>query len=355
MHNGYAFMIRQTTRPATGQCTLPMYMGFLISEPKHANCTRLAEVSNISHDSVNRFLLREKYEPHDLFVESSKTLNLTGGILSVDDTTLDKPYSHHMALVGYFWSGKHHKVVKGISLITMYYTDPDGVHLPVNYRIYDHSENKTKNEYFQAMLDELLLWGLKPAMITGDSWYSCVKNLKRIKNHSMGLMFGVESNRLVSLEKGTWQQVQSLTIPVNGMLVYLRNFGRVKVFKTQLKDQLRHYIVYLPETSPLDAYQGDDFKIAHDAHWHIEQYHRAIKQLCHIEHFQVRGKIPISNPIFSALCGYVHLQKVCATQLLSSLYQMQRALFKEVVAEFIESFVVGKNHLNPQFKRAVNA
>ena len=180
-------MIRQTTRPPTGLCTLPMYMGFLMSEPKHANCTRLAEVSNISHDSVNRFLLREKYEPHDLFVESAKELHLTGGILSVDDTTLDKPYSHHMALVGYFWSGKHHKVVKGISLITMYYTDRNGVHLPVNYRIYDHSENKTKNDYFQDMLEELLLWGLEPAMVTGDSWYSCVKNLKRIKNHSMGL------------------------------------------------------------------------------------------------------------------------------------------------------------------------
>ena len=98
-------MIRQPTRPATGLCTLPMYMGFLMSEPKHANCTRLAEVSNISHDSVNRFLLREKYEPHDLFVESAKELHLTGGILSVDDTTLDKPYSHHMALVGYFCQG----------------------------------------------------------------------------------------------------------------------------------------------------------------------------------------------------------------------------------------------------------
>ena len=134
-----------------------MYMGFLMSEPKHANCTRLAEVSNISHDSVNRFLLREKYEPHDLFVESAKELHLTGGILSVDDTTLDKPYSHHMALVGYFGSGKHHKVVKGISLITMYYTDRNGVHLPVHYRIYDHSENTTKNDYFQDMLDELLL------------------------------------------------------------------------------------------------------------------------------------------------------------------------------------------------------
>ena len=260
-----------------------------------------------------------------------------------------------MALVGYFWSGKHHKVVKGISLITMYYTDRDGVHLPVNYRIYDHSKNKTKHDYCQDMLDELLLWGLESAMVTGDSWYWCVKNLKRIKNHSMGLMFGVESNRLVSLEKGTWQQVQSLDMPANGMFVYLRDFGRVKIFRTQLKDPLRHYIVSLPETSQLDAYQEDDFKIVHDAHWYIEQSHRAIKQLCHIEHFQVRGKIPISNHIFSALCGYVYLQKVCAIQFLSSFYQMQRALFKEVVAEFIERFVVGKSHLSPQFKRAVNA
>lgn len=331
-----------------------MYMGFLMSEPKQANCTRLAEVSNIFHDRVNRFLLREKYEPHDLFVKSAKELHLTGDILSIDDTTLDKPYSCHMALFGYFWSGKHHTVVRGISLITLYYEDPDGIHLPVNYRIYNHSDNKTKNDYFQDMLDELLLWGLEPALVTGNSWYSCVKNLKRIKNHSTGLMFGSENNRLVSVEKSTWQPVQSLDISAHGMFVYLRGFGRVKIFRAQLKDPLRRYIVYLPETSQPDTYQEDDFKIAHDAHWHIAQYHRAIKQLCHIEHFQARGKIPISNHIFSALCGYVYLKKVCAIQFLSSLYQMQRALFKEVVAEFTEHFVAGKNHLDPQCKRVVN-
>ena len=63
----------------------------------------------------------------------------------------------------------------------------------------------------------------------------------------------------------------------------------------------------------------------------------------------------ISGESGSILDANQHLQKVCAIQFLSSLYQMQRALFKEVVAEFIERFVVGKNHLNPQFKRAVNA
>ena len=90
----------------------------------------MAEIVKTSHDSVNRFLLREAYEPKDLFDEAKPHINLIGGTLSVDDSVLDKPYSHKMALVGYFWSGKHHRTVKGINLITLYYTDVAGQHFP---------------------------------------------------------------------------------------------------------------------------------------------------------------------------------------------------------------------------------
>ena len=83
---------------------------------------------NISHDSVNRFLLREDDTPHDLFNEIRPDLHLKGGTVSVDDSVLDKPYRHLTAFVGHFWSGKHHGVVKGINLITLYYTDPQGQH-----------------------------------------------------------------------------------------------------------------------------------------------------------------------------------------------------------------------------------
>lgn len=137
-----------------------------MSEPKSATCTRLAEVSSISHDSVNRFLLRERYEPKDLFNEAKSALNLVGGTLSIDDSVLDKPYSKHMYLVGHFWSGKHHAVVKGLNLITLYYTDVHGRHLPVNDRVYDKAEGKTKNAYFLDMLAEVLAWGLQPAFGT---------------------------------------------------------------------------------------------------------------------------------------------------------------------------------------------
>ena len=59
-----------------------MYMGFLMSEPHSPTCTRLSDVMGISHDSVNRFLLRESYAPRDPFEEASRSLNLQGGTLN---------------------------------------------------------------------------------------------------------------------------------------------------------------------------------------------------------------------------------------------------------------------------------
>ncbi len=41
----------------------------------------------------NRFLLREQYEPKDLFDEIKLYINLVGGTLSGDDTVIDKPSS----------------------------------------------------------------------------------------------------------------------------------------------------------------------------------------------------------------------------------------------------------------------
>jgi len=309
----------------------------------------------ISHDSVNRFLLRESYEPKDLFNEAQKLLDVVGGTLNVDDTTLDKPYSQKMELVAHFWSGKHHRVVKGLNLVTLYYTDPQGRSLPVNYRVYDKADNKSKNDYFQDMLAQVLAWGLRPAFVTGDSWYSCEKNLKTVKNHQMGLMFAVEANRTVSLEKGSWVQVQKLDLPDDGLMVWLRNVGQVKLFRTRLKDQLRHYVVCLPDVAGYGGFTRSGFQTLHDQHWKIEQYHRMLKQICHIERFQVRGKVPILNHIFAALSGFVALQKMQFMGAIDNAYQWQRELFTDVVAAFIRSFVPGKEHLNPQFRAVVNA
>ena len=64
-----------------------------MAEPKYVSCARLSEIlENVSHDSINRFLLRERYSPKDLLEEIRYNVNLIGGILSVDDSVEDKPY-----------------------------------------------------------------------------------------------------------------------------------------------------------------------------------------------------------------------------------------------------------------------
>lgn len=56
-------MVREISRPSTARCTLPMYMGYLLSEPNSPSCCHLSEVMDVSHDSVNRFLQRNVFAP----------------------------------------------------------------------------------------------------------------------------------------------------------------------------------------------------------------------------------------------------------------------------------------------------
>lgn len=69
-------MIRTITCPSTARCTLPMYISFLLGEPKYGSCRRLAGVMDISHDSANRFLQWECYKGKDLYNESVPLLIL---------------------------------------------------------------------------------------------------------------------------------------------------------------------------------------------------------------------------------------------------------------------------------------
>jgi hypothetical protein len=79
--------------------------------------------------------------------------------------------------------------------------------------------------------------------------------------------------------------------------------GHVKLFRTWLKDQPRPYAVFLADEEQWAALDRKTFIEQQGKHWHIEHYHRAITQVCHIEHFQVRSQVAVKNHLFAALCG----------------------------------------------------
>ena len=339
------------TKPSTAKCNDEIYTSYLLGDPLYTSCTRLSSLmGNLSHDSINRFLERERFEPKDLFEEEKNRIQLDGGIISIDDSVLDKPYmdSTKASLVDYFWSGKHKRTVKGINLITLFYTDINGVSVPLNYRIYDKSIEKTKNDYFLEMLEEVLAWGLKPIWVTGDSWYSSLDNMKLIRKLGLNFMFGIENNRTISIERGQYIQIQTLEDWLDDeQTVYLKNYGMVKVFRQIYKKSYRYYIMSHSDLDQLPTIKKIDFERVHATHWGIERYHRALKQVCNIERFQVRKENQIKNHIFCALKGFVRLEFMRFEKIIAHWYEVRRDLFVSTIRNFITG--------NTNYHQAVNA
>lgn len=103
-------------------------------------------------------------------------------------------------------------------------------------------------------------------------------------------------------------------------------FGNVKLLRAQFNDQRFHYVVFLPDADAYDAFNQANFQKLRDQHWHIEQYQRMIKQMHNNEKFKVRSIVPIFNPIFAALCGYVHLQRIQNNEIIRNAYQWQKTI-----------------------------
>ncbi|MFA4016186.1 MAG: hypothetical protein RUDDFDWM_001289 [Candidatus Fervidibacterota bacterium] len=76
-----------------------------------------------------------------MWQEAKEFVGLKKGLLILDDTTLDKPYARKMDLVTYHWSGKHQRVVQGIALLTLFWTDGKAL-IPCDFRVYDKPKGK---------------------------------------------------------------------------------------------------------------------------------------------------------------------------------------------------------------------
>ena len=133
------------------------YINFLMATQKAYSCSEAARVQPEqpeppAHDAINRLLHRLEPSPDELWNEARELVNLKRGMLIVDDSVLDKVYAKKIALVSWQWSGKHGRVVRGINLTTLLWTDGDK-HIPCDYRLYEKViDGATKNDHFRAML-----------------------------------------------------------------------------------------------------------------------------------------------------------------------------------------------------------
>ena len=310
------------------------YINFLIGTQRVYSCTEAARVQPAeedgpAHDAITRLLHRLMVTTERLWAEAQEQVELKQGILLIDDSTLDKMYSRDIELVTRHWSGKHKRVVQGINLVTLLWTDGDR-YIPVDYRIYNKKQDGlTKNDHFRMMLEHAYERGFRPHCVCFDSWYAGLDNLKLVSRLFGRWLTRLPADRLVNPDRSGNQPLASVPLAATGTVVHLKGFGFIKVFKIVVTE---NHIEYWA-TNDLSMTDLARLKLAEWA-WMIETYHRGIKQFCGIERCQARSETAQRNHIELVLRAFLRLEFHCFVKGISW-FEAKTSIIRQAVRAYL--------------------
>ena len=313
------------------------YINFIIATPRDVTATEAERVQPDSinapaHDAFTRLLSRLEPAAERLWEEAKTQIDLNTGILVLDDSTLEKPYSEFNALVYRHWSGKQKEVVGGINLITLLWTD--GVRcVPIDYRLFDKdTDGKTKNDHFAEMLLEAFERGFNPELVCFDSWYASVDNLKLVRSLGWHFLTRLKSNRQINVNRSGRQAIAAAGLcGGDGTICWLTGFGEVKVFRVRATDGASEYWA----TSLRKMTEPERESQATSA-WRIEMYHRALKQQCLIERAQVRRRRPVINHIGLCIRAFVRIESHCYRETISWI-EAKTSIIRDAVRAYLSN------------------
>lgn len=290
-------------------CDALDYLQCLIAAQTVLTCTEAARCAPATrhppaHDACTRLLQRQPSDTTALWREVRGLVDRQAGVLVLDDATLDKPYAQPQGLVTYRWSGKPHRVVTGINLLTPLWTAGTR-RLPCDFRVYDKpAGGQTKNAHVRPMLAVAKRRGLSPTTVLFDGWYASVEHLKRLRTLRWSFLTRVKANRLVTLERSSGAlPIAQVAIPTEGRVVHLRGYGFVKVFRLVAQAGDTEYWA----TDEPQMTEEQRAALARQG-WGIETYHRGLKQGRGIERAQVRITPAVRGHLLLAMRAFVRLE-----------------------------------------------
>jgi hypothetical protein len=284
------------------------YINFLVAAPAVFSCAEAGRVQpagprRAAHDALNRLLQRLNPDPTPLWNEAQQHVIRHAGLLIIDDTTLDKPYAQQIELVHRHWSGKHHRVVQGINLVTLLWSDGTDA-IPCDYRLYDKPvDGVTKNDHLRAMLATAKHRGFQPRFVAFDSWYSSLENLKTIRGYGWHWLTRLKGNRQVNPDGTGNQALTACAISPDGTVVHLKGYGMIQIFRLDTPDgDTEYWATDVLTLTPLER------EAVAAQVWTIEVYHRGLKQFCGVERCQARSARAQRNHIGWAIRAFLRLE-----------------------------------------------
>lgn len=326
------------------------YCQYLLSTQTNYTITNFANhTEKIGHDSINRYLGREKLTPR-LVWELVKTdvVPSPNGFVIFDDTVADKNFSRDIEGVRSQYSGNAHGIIRGIGIVNCVYLNPElEQYWIIDYRIFDPDrDGKTKLDHVSEMLRNITHGKqLNCKTILMDSWYATTEMMLMIEGLNKLYYCPLKINRLVDDSNGAekYKPVGKLSWSnselTNGKTIKIKNFPKehkVKLFRVIVSTNRTDYIV----TNDVACSSSSDAREVCAKRWKIEQFHRELKQTTGIEKCQCRKARIQKNHIACAMLVWVRLKQI-AYQTGQTVYQIKQGLLDDYLTMELRNPRVG--------------
>jgi len=316
------------------QDLLDLYTDYLICQNKYATATGLSDMLSheISHDKVTRFLNGNSFTSRELWLYIKDIVRTheteTGGVLILDDTIEEKPYTDENDLVCWHHCHTKNRHIKGINILSCL-VRYENITLPVGYEAvrkdvqfsdiktkkFNRTASISKNEHFRNLVEQCHKNQVKFDHILADNWFGAKENLNYI-HHDLHRFFiiGLKSNRLVALsesdkKKKVFQRVSELELKENqGLQVWLKgnSFPVMLVKKVFKNEDGTTGILYLVSNDL--ARDATQLYQIYQKRWEIEVYHKSIKQNASLAKSPTKRMISQANHLFASIIAFCKLE-----------------------------------------------
>lgn len=314
---------------------LDLYSDYLICSFGQATATGLGQVveGSVSHDQITRSLSGKKRTSADLWRIAKpliRKMQSDDGVMIVDDTVAEKPYSDENDIVCWHYDHTSGKTVKGIGLMTALYHS-NGRSLPAEFQLIDKTEqyvdkkdgkikrrsSLSKNERYRRMLRQATINQIPFKYVLNDVWFASAENMNCVRHElNKEFVMPLKTNRKLALSaedkrQGKYVRVDEVQIEPNAVRqVYVEGVSFPLLLAKQVftnKDGSTG-VLYLVTSDTTLTYDG--ITSLYQKRWTIEPFHKSLKQNAALERSPVHTVTTQTNHIFASLCAFIKLEKL---------------------------------------------
>jgi hypothetical protein len=289
--------------------------------------------NQITHDRITKLLSSACFTSADLWQKAKpvykkiEVIEAEDGVLVIDDTIEEKPYTDENDIVAWHWDHKENRSVKGINIVTALYVSSKGS-VPVAVEIVRKDvkcKNKktgkptrkasvSKQELYRRLVETAISNGVQFKYVLNDSWFSSVENFVFLRSHGKHFIVAVKCNRNVALSDadlaaGKFAKIESIGLE-EGKTVSLEGVDfPIRLTKQVFKNEDASTGVLYLACSDLEL-TDEQSKTIYKKRWKVERYHQSLKGNASLAKSPTKTPKTQLNHLFASLCAFIKLENI---------------------------------------------